>query len=257
MKGGPRAYHRTEERRTALHYLFLDEGYPSSEKRTVVMAAWVVEQPRLNRASASFASLFKPPVLERIESMFEALDAWAVVATAALESNVYRIGETDAASDVPEMSRPDSIWSQCAIFTVGALLRCLFGAGQVVGTVDVYFDPKDLKASHLDATERTLRELMPRIAREYAAERSSSLLRKLQIRRFQPVPKTKHGDCGDKFRMGTWVADKLCSGANRIERTRQTRIVRLDMSDVVRRTVEQWDGINFYARREHQNLSSR
>jgi hypothetical protein len=106
------------------------------------------------------------------------------------------------------------------------------------------------------AIEITLRELMPRIAREYAAERSSSLLRKLQIRRFQPVPKKKHGDCGDKFQMGTWVADKLCSNASRIGHARQSRILKLDMSDVVRRTIQQWDGISFYAGNEHRQVSS-
>jgi hypothetical protein len=34
-----------------LHYLFFDESYPSSEKQTIVMSAWSVEQPRLNRRS--------------------------------------------------------------------------------------------------------------------------------------------------------------------------------------------------------------
>jgi hypothetical protein len=239
-----------------LDYLFFDESYPCGEKRTIVMSAWSVEQPRLNRASDPVSSLFRPPVLERIESMLQSLDAWGVVTTAALESDLYRFGETDATSDVPAMTRADNIWSQCAIFTVGALLRCLFAVGQEVGTVDVHFDPKDLKAAHLSAIERTLRELMPRIAREYAAERNSSLLKKLQIRRFQPVPKKSHGECGDKFQIGTWVADKLCSNAGRIGHARQTRILKLDMSDVVRRTIQQWDGIPFYASNEHREVSS-
>jgi hypothetical protein len=238
-----------------VHYLFFDESYPSSAKRTIVTAAWAVEQPRLNRASDSVSSLFKPPVWERIESMLHSLDAWGVVTTVALESDVYRFGETDATSDVPEMTRADNIWSQCAIFTVGALLRLLFGVGQEVRTVDVHFDPKDLKAKHLSGIERTLRELMPKVAREYAAERNSSLLKKLQIRRFQPVPKRTHRDCRDKFQIGTWVADKLCSNASRMGRGLQSRIVKLDMSDVVRRTVQQWDGISFYASNEQGPVS--
>jgi hypothetical protein len=239
-----------------LHYLFFDESYPSSEKRTIVMSAWSVQQPRLNRASDWGSSLFRPPVWERIESMFHSLDAWGGVTTTALESDLYRFGETDATSDVPAMTRADNIWSQCAILTVGALLRRLFGVGQEVGTVDIHFDPKDLKAAHLNAIERTFRELMPRIAREYAAERNSSLLKKLRIRRLQPIPKKGHGDCGDKFQMGTWVAHRLCSNASRIGHGRQSRILKLDMSDVVRRTIQQWDGISFYASNEHRQVSS-
>ena len=233
-----------------MHYLFFDESYPSQEKRTVVMAAWAVEQARLTRASGSFAELFRPPVLKRIESLFESLDAWAVISTATLEPDVLRFREIDGTSDVPEMSRTDNVWSQCAIFTVGAVLSCLFGVGQEVGTVDVHFDPKDLKPAHLNATETTLRQLLPKIARECASERHSTLFKKFKIRRFVPVPKTKHSDCGDKFQVGTWIADKLCRSPNNDSQARRSRIMRLDTSGVVLRTIQQWDGIDFYAKRE-------
>jgi hypothetical protein len=32
--------------------------------------------------------------------------------------------------------------------------------------------------------------------------------------------------------------------------------LKLDMSDVVRRTIQQWDGIPFYASNEHREVSS-
>jgi hypothetical protein len=50
----------------------------------------------------------------------------------------------------------------------------------------------------------------------------------------------------DKLQTGTWVADKLCSSHQIIRTRRLTRIVAIDMSEVVRKTVQQFDGKSFY-----------
>lgn len=210
------------------------------------MAAWAVEQARLNRYKARFPELFRPPVLERIEFMFEALDARAIIGIATLDAGAFRPRDFDGTADVPRMARTDNVWSQCAVFTIGALIRYMFGVHQEIGTVDIHFDPKSLTPGHRSAIERTLHGLLKSEARRYAAERNSRLLRKFNIRRFEAVSKHKGGEPSDKFQIGTWVADKLCSSAANVEQTRTGQRIRIhDMSDVVRRTIQQFDGKHF------------
>lgn len=118
--------------------------------------------------------------------------------------------------------------------------------GKEVGTIDIHFDPKSLKSDHSEALKKTFRELVVRMAKGYAYERGSRLLEKLTIRRIEQVQKPQISGVADKFQVGTWVADKLCSNSERIAQNGPTRISVYDMSDVVRRTVEQFDGIPFH-----------
>jgi hypothetical protein len=59
-----------------MHNFFLDESYPPSPigQKNIVMAAWAVEQNRWRPTTANGFDLFKPPVIERIGSMFESLN---------------------------------------------------------------------------------------------------------------------------------------------------------------------------------------
>ena len=200
-----------------MHYLFLDESYRQGKgQRTIVIAAWAIEQLGINRFAERLSELYRPPVLARIDSVLNSLDAQAVVGSATLDATIFRPGEIDGTNDIAAMARTDNIWSQCSIFLVGALIRQLLHGGHEVGTIDIHFDPKSLKRDHAEAIERTLRELLVPEAKRYASERGSRLLRKLTIRRFQPVTKPRAGQSPDKCQMGTWVAHKLCSYFNRI-----------------------------------------
>jgi hypothetical protein len=120
-----------------------------------VIAAWAVQQTRLNHNKERFPELFKPPVLERIESLFEALDVRAVVSVATMDAATFRPGNFDGTDDVPRMARTDNVWSQCAVFTIGALIRYMFGVRQNIGTVDIYFDPKSLSRRQLTGNPST------------------------------------------------------------------------------------------------------
>lgn len=99
-----------------MHYIFLDESYSSGNgQKTIIMAAWIVEQARYNRFFSTSPDLYRTPVLERITAMLEALDAWAIVARADLDEELFRTGEIDGTDDIPSMSRSDNIWSQCFV----------------------------------------------------------------------------------------------------------------------------------------------
>lgn len=236
-----------------MHCLFLDESYSSGiGRKTIIMAAWLVEQARFNRYFSTSPDLHRTPVLDGINSMLESLDAWAVVAWADLDERLFRTGETDGIDDIPSMARTDNIWSQCFIFVVGNLIVKVVYKGKDLETVDIHFDPKSLKLAHAGAVGATLRTMLVKEAKRYASQLAQlsgarlPLLKKLKIRRIEPVTKASNGQALDKFQTGTWVADKLCSSCEIIRTRGLTRIVAIDMSEVVRKTVQQFDGKSFY-----------
>jgi hypothetical protein len=196
-----------------MHYFFLDESYPPSApgQMKIVMAAWAVEQHRWGHNLGERFNLFKPPILERICSMLESLDAAALVAMATLDKSLFRSGEIDSTDDIPSMARPDLIWSMSAIFVLGTLILELLKHNRKVGTIDIHLDPKSLRSAHSEAWRKTLRQLVVNEAKRFALERGFRP-KKLNIRRVEPVTKIDHlGQTPDKFSLGTWVADKLCS----------------------------------------------
>lgn len=236
-----------------MHYLFLDESYSQGAgRKTIIMGAWLVDQAAFNRYFSSAPELHRTPVLDGINSMLASLGAWAIVAWADLGESVFRFGETDGTDDIQSMARADNIWSQCFIFISGNLIAKMVYERKDLETVDVHFDPKSLKQAHAVAVDGTLRDLMVREAKRYASQLAqlsgarSPLLKKLKIRRIEPVAKAASGQALDKFQTGTWVADKVCSSYGVIRTGNFPRIFALDMSEVVRRTVQQFDGKSFY-----------
>jgi len=79
-----------------MHYFFLDESYPpaASGQKTIVMAAWAVEQHRWGHDTAGRFDLFKPPLLKRVCSMIESLDGAALVAKATLDDSEVPVGQS-------------------------------------------------------------------------------------------------------------------------------------------------------------------
>lgn len=200
-----------------MHYFFFDESYPShSIDQRMVVAVWGVGQERFTRYQPHIDNLFKPPVLKRIESMMESLEARAAIGVATLQRGILRTGEFDGTNDVPKMARADNVWSQCVAFTTAALLAEYLIAGEPIGTVDMYFDPKDLKLEHRVAFEAALREQAVGEAKRQASKRGRDLFKKLNVRRIQAVPKPKRDEEPNKFQMGVWVADKLCSNVGKL-----------------------------------------
>jgi hypothetical protein len=143
------------------------------------------------------------------------------------------------------MARTDNIWSMAMIYAIGRLLLLLFCRRQEVGTVDVYFDQRELKSDHVTAVEITLHDLLSREAKRFDAQLGARQFNKLRIRRFESVEKAKT-DFPTKFQNGTWVSHQLLANSDEILNERgMARIAVHDMSDVVERTVQQFDGKAF------------
>src|SRR5258708_13369859 len=141
-----------------MHYFFLDESYPpaASGQKTIVMAAWAVEQHRWGHDTAGRFDLFKPPLLKRVCSTIESLDGAALVPKATLDDSLFRAGETDKTDDIPVMATPDLIWSMSALFVLGTLVLGLLTHNQEVGTIDIHFAPKALKSAYSLAWHKRL-----------------------------------------------------------------------------------------------------
>jgi hypothetical protein len=234
-----------------VHYLFLDETYRDVvDGRVIVVASWAVEQGRLNDRIHKLNELRqqgKASILERIDSTLESLDALALVAWARLEKSLFRPGVIDGTNDIPAMARPDTIWSISIIFVVGYLIKQVLLRRKDVGTVDVYFDTRRLRVPHSTALEKNLRGILISEGRRFSAQIGGTLLKNLRIRRLQPIEKPKNNDAPNKFQLGTWVSHKLCSKSDLIINAGGTSRIRTqDMSDVIRRTVQQWEGKSFY-----------
>jgi hypothetical protein len=165
-----------------------------------------------------------------------------------LDQALLRAGETDATDDIPlGMARRDNVWSTCACFTLAALLFDLLSQGREVGTVDIHFDPKSLKSAHFEAVKRTLRESVVQYAKAFPPKRNFDHRKKVKVRRVEPVIKSGHRlQLSNKFETGTGIADKLCSNLDQIDSLKCSRILVREMSEEVRRTIQQFDGKSFY-----------
>jgi hypothetical protein len=228
-----------------MHYLFFDESYTRKSPGKVVFAGWVVEQDRLNRKLLRLQELSKTPVLNSIDGLLNDLDAWAIVARASLDLVLLRSGEIDGTDDVARMSRTDNVWATCSTFLVGALISGFYKRGEYLATVDVYHDPKSLTPAHDDARRQALRGLVVQHAKEFSTARNNNLFKRLNIRRIESVAKPPNFLQADKFQIGVWVSHKLSSSADPAEVGQFSRIRSYDMSEEVRRTIQQYDGKRF------------
>lgn len=231
-----------------MHYFFLDECYPRlAVGKRIVMTAWAIEQDNWSDSTANSFALFNPPILKQISSMLESLNGAACVSAATLDESLFRVGEIDGTDDIPSMARPDLIWSISATFALIPVIGELLRHNCEVGTIDIHFDPKSLTSPHSEAWKRLLRQSVVEYGRRAALERGLHQLRKLKIRRVEPVAKAAHRLMRNKFQAGTWVADRLCSHYERLATERGcSRILTCDISEEVRRTVQQFDGKSFY-----------
>jgi hypothetical protein len=228
-----------------MHYLFFDESYSRKSCGQIIFAGWAVEQDRLNRKPVRLQELSRTPVLSSVNGMLEDLDAWAVVTRASLDPALFRSGEMDGTDDVARMSRTDNVWATCSTFLVTALIAGFFARVEGLATIDVYHDPKSLTPAHDEARRQVLRSSVVRNAKEFSTARNPELFKKLNIRRIEPVAKPSDPLSANKFQIGVWVSHKLCSSADAVEAGQFSRIRTTDMSEEVRRTIQQFDGREF------------
>lgn len=201
-------------------FCFLDERIErrSRRHRTIVGCClfrqdrWLASRSRV----AAIGGLRRRRRLGAIEELLSSAGGTAILAYADLADELIPSGEIDGTADIPRMSRTDNVWSQMTLTTVFAAVARLQSIGIPLGTVDLYYDQKNLTVAHQRQFETVLRETLPQIAREAANEHPSLFpadAAELQIGRIQGVPKCRSGQPGDEFQEGTSLAHHLCTQA--------------------------------------------
>ena len=169
------------------------------------------------------------------------------VAWAKLTQSLFKVGEVDSCDDIRAMARPDTIWSISIVSAVCCLVRHFAMMRREVGTVDVYFDTRSLKADHAAALQGALKQLLRKAAKLFASERGMDRVKHLRVRHVRPVEKAKDKEKLNKFQLGTWLSDRLCAKSSQLFKTNgASRIKVVEMSNVVSRTAQQWEGKSFY-----------
>ena len=228
-----------------MHYLFFDESYSASSSGMIVtIAAWIVEQTAFDAYVSRNRRLYRAPLMDSISLMLEAVGAWALIARGSFVSGTYRIGERDSTDDIGDMARADNVWSQCVIFATGMLIKELIRRNVDVDVIDIYHDPKTLKQNHADALAQTLRGLVVSLAKQFISERKIPLMENLLIRRVEAIKKPT-GPTPTRYQLGIRVADRLCAASEKSSGQVYSHIIQRDMTDLVRRTVQQFDGKPF------------
>lgn len=227
-----------------MHYIFLDEKYSEEPGyRTIIVSAWAVNQNTLNNNSEQLDLPVRAP-LEGIVAALDNLAATGYVGRARLARSVFRPGEVDGCDDVPRMARTNTVWSMAMVFAVARALFDTGRSGHLIDLADLYFDDKSLTREHRVAWEETFRSLLVREARRFASQARIRSLENVRIRRIEFVPKARSGD-PNKFQRGVGLADALCFRSGEIAHLNPRRISQEDISDVLERTVSQYDGIPF------------
>jgi hypothetical protein len=230
-----------------MRHVFFDETYPdaSGGRKNIVMAAWTVEQSRFDQCFSTDTSLQKWPGVDGINSVLEKLDADALVGWISLDEQLFRAGEIDGTDDIPAMRRKNNILSVYAAFVIASLIAKLLSEKKDIGKLDIHPDPKSLGQQHLRVVEEFLRKNVVSTAKGFASHLGLSST--IQIGRIGFIAKARGANARDKFQTGVWVADRLCSSYKPIASGGFSRIAAKDMSEVVRRTVQQFDGKPYHA----------
>ena len=221
---------------------FLDERVTTSYERLtrVVVGFCLFGRDRwlsLHDREATVGTVRRRRRLQAVDDLLAQMGGIAVLAYADIRPEFLPRGEIDGCADIPRMSRADNVWSQVSLSAVFAGVSWLQSSGVSLGTVDPYYDRKDLTRKHRIAFESALRAALPQIVRDAAAE-YPSLFRadssELRVGVISGVEKPRPAVSVDAFQHGTNFAHHFCSQtAAVISRGTQRRILVRDHTSIM------------------------
>lgn len=179
--------------------------------------------------------------LQAIDELLNEIRGAAVLAYAHLPDGVFCPDEIDGTADIPRMSRTDNIWSQMTLFAAATGVAWLHHSGLLLGPADLYYDRKDLTAEHRTAYEHTLRQNLPKVARDAAAKdpsRFTTDTSQFEFGIIQGVEKPGSGVQADSFQRGTNLAHHFCTQAEAlVGRGSRDRILVKDQTKNISATI--------------------
>jgi hypothetical protein len=185
--------------------VFLDESVRDAPPLTSVIVGCFIfpydRWPEVSHMTRSVGRVRPKRRVNEIQQILELTDGAAVMVYANLSPLQYVVGETDSALDVRGMKRTDNVWSQLTADAIATGIAWLIHSNRPVGSVDVYYDRKDLIADHRAAWERMLRFNLPQAFK----------VGHLNIGAIQGVEEPTAGAQWDCFQNGTNLAHHLCT----------------------------------------------
>lgn len=199
---------------------FFDERFKSFDRVTrMIVGCCLFGRDRwiaLHHHAARVSAVRLKRRLQAIDKLLARISGVAVLVYADLTPELLPPQETDGTSDIPRMSRTDNAWSQLTLSTVAAALAWLQRSDVSLGTVDLYYDRKDLTSEHRIQFENVLRAILPEIAREAAAEYPhlfTTVPHELRFRTICGIDKPESAVAPDAFQHGTGLAHHLYAQA--------------------------------------------
>jgi hypothetical protein len=187
-----------------MFYAFIDERFEEYTRYSrFIVACSFFHQNRWNAQYQKAVSIDKTKLKRRIQAIAQVLwnaGGFAVLTYADVPSPFAQAGEIDGTEDIPSMSRRDNIWSQLVVFAVDTAVACLHGARVTKLEIDVFYDPKSLKAEHRLAFTKVLQDGLPQTAQAAAKELGKTA--PIYLRRVEEVSKRKSGEHSTAFQEG-------------------------------------------------------
>lgn len=224
---------------------FLDESIKKHESTTTFFVGcclfgldrWLA----LSEAERNVGEVRRKRRLQAIDELLNRIHGAAVLVYANLSNAVFCRDEIDGTADIPRMSRTDNIWSQMTLFAAATGVAWLHHSGLLLGPADLYYDRKDLTFEHRAVYENILRQNLPKIAREAAANDPSCFTTDANQFGFgiiQGVEKPGSGLQPNPFQRGTNLAHHVCTQAQAlIDRGSRDRILVKDRTEDISATI--------------------
>lgn len=221
---------------------FVDERleYPPGLTR-IIAGCCVFARKRwmaFHQKAASVGGVGSRRRLPAIHDFLNTMGGIAVLVFADIPSDLCARGETDRTDDIPRMARTDNLWAQVVLSVVTSAVARIHSSGVPLGSIDLYFDRKDLKAAHRIQFENIIRQTIPEISMQSAVEYPQIFTPSPYEFRFDTIEAINKPDCWsafNAFQQGTHLAHHLCSQAGTIIHDGSAgRILVRNHTDVVR-----------------------
>lgn len=199
---------------------FVDERleYPPGLTR-IIAGCCVFARKRwmaFHQKAASVGGVASQRRLAAIHDFLNTMGGIAVLVFADIPSDLCAKGEIDRTDDIPSMARTDNLWAQVVLSGVTSAVARIHSSGVPLGSIDLYFDRKDLKAAHRVQFENIIRQTIPEISMQSAAEYPQIFTPspyELRFDTIEGINKPDRRSAFNAFQQGTHLAHHLCSQA--------------------------------------------
>ena len=202
---------------------FLDERFEELGQRTrIIVACCLFRHDRwiaLHGREAEVGTARRGHRLQAIDDLLSSIGGVGVLVYADLPRELLMPHEIDETTDIPRMSRIDNIWSQLTLSAVFASLAWLQHSGVSVGSVNLYYDRRDLTAAHRTQFENILRQTLPETAKQAQTENPALFkadARELRFDTIREIEKPVSWASANAFQCGTDLAHHFCAQASAV-----------------------------------------